>query len=909
VPVAAQALAPQAAVEYELLLWLIALIPAFLLAYHRGWRGASAALALGMAVLSLTQAALVYFDRGVQDWVFMLGVVAVYLGVSVGIGWVTELLHRARDAARAMEAAARDSEARAEDIANRLEAVAQAATGVLGAHGPSALGDVLREACAGVIPMDAFQLQLCDATRRGLLVVHGDAEVFPVEVAAMADDAVVEQRAQLLQVQADEADPAALRSVAHIPIRSDDRVLGVISVGSREPDRYRPEDLRVLDALAASAAGALMNIEMLSAREASDQALRLSEARFRSLVEDASELILILDEHGRVRYESPAVWRLVGHRRSAGERSVFSCLDPEERTSAQERFAGLVGQRSGTLQTELRVQRRDRTWRTLQVLATNLLHDPAVAGVVINARDVTVQKESAEQLRESEHRYRRFFENDLTGDYLADADGRIVECNPRFAEIFRFASAAGAQGHSLYELYAGGLDSLSAQREQLQREGRVESMELQMRALDGAEIHVVTNVIGIFDANGELVQMLGYVFDISEHKRTEEELRHAQKLEAIGQLAGGVAHDFNNMLMAIIGFASLLESSVDPGTDAAGYAMEIQEAAMRAADLTHQLLAFSRRQVLQPRFVDPGLAVSAAEQMLSRLLPESIEVETRLGPMEGTVRVDPTQFQQVLLNLAVNARDAMPEGGRLTITTREVKLTRAEATRLNASLQPGDYVLLSVRDTGHGMDRATLRRVFEPFYTTKEAGRGTGLGLSTVYGIVHQSGGHIWAESEPGIGTSFTILFPRHEPTEADAVEDDVVSISRGGTVLLAEDEDAIRHPMRRALELAGFSVLAASDGEEALRLAEAYGEELDLLVTDAIMPRMGGARLAEELRKRQPNLGVVIVSGYPDRAFGDNGLPEKCVFLQKPVQPRRLVSVMHDVMSGAEVLRHGNFV
>jgi two-component system, cell cycle sensor histidine kinase and response regulator CckA len=903
VPVGAQWLAPAAAVEYELLLWLVALIPAFLLAYHRGWRGATTALALGMAVLSTTQAALTYLGDGVRDWGLMLAVVAIYVAVSIGIGWVTELLHRARDTARAMEHAARESESRSQDMAARLHAVAEAATGVLGARVPAALDDVLRDACAQVVPFDYFGFQLYDARRDTLVSAApaGGGALLPGSVLHLGHAAVRLRASQVLDLEPGEDEALAPRSVVHVPIVAGDRDLGLLSVGSGQPFRYAAEDVRVLEALAACAAGALLNIEMLGARDAADHAVRVSEARFRSLVEDASELILILDAEGRIRYESPAVWRLVGHRRGGRERNAFSCLHQDDRVTAKERFGELLAIRSGTATAELRVRGRDGEFRHLEVLATNLVHDPAVGGVVINARDVTVQRHAAVELRESEHRYRRFFENDLTGDYLADPTGAIIECNPRFAEIFGIPSASAARGHELQQVFADGPIAVAALVDQLHREGRIESMEFEMRRLDGEEVQAVQNVVGVFDASGRLEQIIGYVFDVTEHRRTEDQLRHAQKLEAIGQLAGGVAHDFNNVLMAIIGFASLLESSVEPGSAAAGYASDVQESALRAADLTHQLLAFSRRQVLQPQLLDPDQAVRTARQMLSRLLPENISIDARLETGDCAVKVDPTQFQQVLLNLAVNARDAMPQGGAITITTGVTTLSAAEASRLPQPMEPGDYVRLSVADTGHGMDARTLRRVFEPFYTTKEPGSGTGLGLSTVYGIVRQSGGHVSAESEPGVGTTFTLLFPRHAP-DPDAgilAEPEPVVRRIGGTVLLAEDEEAVRVPLRRALELAGFSVISAADGEEALRLAEAYGSELDFLVTDAIMPRMGGARLAEELRKRQPELSVVVVSGYPDRVVqNQGGLPDRCIFLQKPVLPARLVSVMHEAMA-----------
>jgi PAS domain S-box-containing protein len=880
----AQVVEPQSATEYELLLWLVALIPGFLLAYHRGWRGAATGLAVGMAVLSTTQAVLLYLGRGVQDVLFLLGVVGALIGVSVGIGWVTELLHRARESAAAAEGAARASEARAHALAERLEVVAQAAVDVVGARDAAALGERVRAAAARVIPLDAFQFQLWDEARRAH--ASGDAGAFPT-----ADAAAAAGSPRVLRVQDEEG---GARLVAHVPVVAEGRVLAVISA-VRPGGDGGDDDLRVLDALAASAAGALLNMEASRERDAAGEALRRSEARFRSLTEDASELVLILDPAGRIRYASPAVARLVGYRAASVGRRAARCLEGPSRGAARAHFAGLLGERGGGRASELRVRVPGGAVRTLEVRATNLVHDPAVGGVVVNARDVTGQREALERLRESEHRYRRFFENDLTGDYLADARGTIVECNLRFAEIFAFPSPAAARGASLRDLLADGAPALDGLCGMLRREGRAEAVELRMCARDESEVHVVKNAVGIFDEHGELAQIVGYVFDVTEHRRTEEVLRHSQKLEAVGLLAAGVAHDFNNMLTAILGFASLLAGQVEPESRAARYAGEIRDAALRASELTHQLLAFGRRQVLEPRMVDPDRAVAAAGPMLRRLLPEGVELRIVPGGVAGSVRVDPVQFQQVLMNLVVNARDAMPGGGEVVVSTRAVELSAADAARVPGAPGPGAYVVLSVRDTGCGMDAATQRRIFEPFFTTKGPGRGTGLGLSTVHGIVLQSGGAIQVDSAPGAGATFTLLFPRHD-APADAAPDapgTAVPVRCAGTVVLAEDEEAVRRPIRLALEEAGFTVLAARDGEEALRLADAHAGSLDLLVTDAVMPRMGGLQLAEALRRRQPGLGVVVVSGYAD------SVPDGVAFLQKPVHPARLIAAMREAMVG----------
>ena len=420
VPVAAQVLAPDAAVQYELLLWLLALIPAFLLAYHRGWRGAAAALASGMAVLSLSQAALTYLGSGVRDWTLMLAVVAIYLGVSIGIGWVTELLHQARSHAERMEDEARSAALRAQAVAERLSAVAAAASGVLGSLEPAALAETLSACASTVVSFGTFELLLNDSHLHAL-VPAGPVQTSALEgrpaLVAEAEAAIGASASRVVPFGA-EAQTGPAGTAALIPVAAEGEVLGLLLVTGSESHGFTPEDLQVLEALAACAAGALLNIDMLLARDGAEHALRLSEGRFRTLIEDASELIVILDAEGHVRYESPAVPRLLGQRRG---RHPLACVHPSERESARARLAGLMGKRSGTLVSEVRVMDRTGAWRILEVLATNLMHDPAVAGIVVNARDVTVYRQATEALRESEHRYRRFFENDLAGAFLADA--------------------------------------------------------------------------------------------------------------------------------------------------------------------------------------------------------------------------------------------------------------------------------------------------------------------------------------------------------------------------------------------------------------------------------------------------------------------------------------------------------
>ena len=382
-------------------------------------------------------------------------------------------------------------------------------------------------------------------------------------------------------------------------------------------------------------------------------------------------------------------------------------------------------------------------------------------------------------------------------------------------------------------------------------------------------------------------------------RRSEEQLRQAQKLEAIGQLAGGVAHDFNNLLTAIMGYGQLLTKRLDTHGPARRDVDEILRAADRAASLTRQLLAFSRQQVLEPRVLDLNAAVSDVDKMLRRLVGEDVDLVTAPAADLGRVKVDPGQIEQVLMNLVVNARDAMPQGGKLTIETANVELD-ASHVQARHEMKPGEYVMLAVSDTGCGMTHEVASRVFEPFFTTKELGKGTGLGLSTVHGIVKQSGGHIELYSEPGQGTTFKVYLPRvQESAEALPASHGPISQCEGTeTLLLVEDEDTIRRAMRESLELMGYLVLEAKDGSHAITHCERRGQPIDLLVTDVVMPLMSGPELVQRVMLVRPGLRVLFVSGYADHALVHRGLRTAgSAFLQKPFTPERLARKVRELL------------
>jgi hypothetical protein len=423
-------------------------------------------------------------------------------------------------------------------------------------------------------------------------------------------------------------------------------------------------------------------------------------------------------------------------------------------------------------------------------------------------------------------------------------------------------------------------------------------MELSGRRKDGVQFPVEVSLSYVRTEEGLFA--IAFVTDISQRKKLEEQLMHAQKMEAVGRLAGGVAHDFSNMLTVIAGYTQMILDQVSPPDPLRDYAEEILKASDRAAALTNQLLAFSRRQIVQSRVFDVNSVLLHTEKLLRRLIGEDVELALKLNPGAGRIKADPGHLEQAIFNLATNARDAMPRGGRITIETEPVTLDNSYA-RTHLGVQPGEFVMIAVSDNGHGMDAETRRRIFEPFFTTKERGKGTGLGLATVYGIVKQAGGDIWVYSEIGKGATFKLYFPAVSEPASDALGGDVAAArdTRHATVLLVEDEQGVRDLTARMLKLMGYTALVASSGAEALALAKTHQGLIELLLTDVVMPGMGGRQLAEELRRLRPEIKVIYVSGYTEHTVSDHGVLDPGVeFLGKPFSREALGRKLREALS-----------
>ncbi len=615
-----------------------------------------------------------------------------------------------------------------------------------------------------------------------------------------------------------------------------------------------------------------------------EQAQREAEARYQAIIEGSSEGILVADaETQKFVYANAAICRMLGYSQDEIVKLGGADIYPQEASArAKADFDARVGN-GQAYRTSQPCMRKDGT----------LFHaEFSTARVIVEGRNCLVDfiTDSTERiradaaLRESEQRFKGLA--DSIGDvfFAMDKDYRYIYWN-RASEKLTAISAANALGKTLYEVFpgVGGTSAEEVYRRVLEtRTSIAETLDFEIRGKTR-----------VFELSaypmGEGIAVLAR--DITERQAAqktfqeiEEQMRQMQKLEAVGRLAGGIAHDFNNILTAQIGFCDLIAGRPHDPSSLAKDLAQIRACADRAASLTRQLLAFSRKQTLQSEVLDLNAVVTNVEKMLKRLIGEDIDLATVLAPSLWRVKADAGQVEQVILNLAVNARDAMPHGGKLTIETANAEI-REDAVQRHGGIAPGSYVMLSVADTGGGMDEATKLRLFEPFFTTKGPGRGTGLGLATVYGIVKQSGGGISVSSEPGRGATFKICMPRvHDELVAKPAVEKGTTRGSGQLVLFVEDEPLIRELLAQMLEGLGYRVRAAAQGEEALKLVEEDGLRPDLLITDVVMPGMGGRELAERLSRKQPGLKILYTSGYTDDAIGHHGVLDQGIpFLQKP--------------------------
>ena len=526
--------------------------------------------------------------------------------------------------------------------------------------------------------------------------------------------------------------------------------------------------------------------------------------------------------------------------------------------------------------------------------------DGAPVGAIECIRDISESKRSDMALREKEERYRSIFEASRDPICITDRDCRLVEVNQAARDLFGY-TCEEMIGMDFRKLCADP-EFLGAFYEQMEKDGSMVDFQGSFLNNGGMQMHCILTATARRGADGTFLGSQGFLRDVTELKKLEQQFLQSQKMEAVGRLAGGVAHDFNNILTAIMGYAQLLLYRTDAESPLRRYVCEIDRAAGRAADLTRQLLAFSRRQVFQPTVVHLDALIGKMDNMLRRMIGEDILLTVVPNPRTGLVKADPGQIEQVIMNLAVNARDAMPRGGKLTMESSDVDLD-AEHFHRKITVQPGPYVLLTVSDTGLGMDESVLPYVFEPFFTTKDPGKGTGLGLSTVYGIVKQSGGYVFADSEPGKGSVFRLYLPRVQEAvcAAGKLEPAPDHTHTGETILVVEDENAVRTLVRDALRDSGYTVIDACHGREAITIAEEHEETIHLLLTDVIMPEMNGVELARTLSPRRPDMKVLYMTGYAEGGIIDrHELQADANLLRKPFTPDGLSRKVREILAGS---------
>jgi two-component system, cell cycle sensor histidine kinase and response regulator CckA len=611
------------------------------------------------------------------------------------------------------------------------------------------------------------------------------------------------------------------------------------------------------------------------------------ERQFRAILDAALDAVIGMDAAGRITGWNGQAEAIFGWSatEALGRTLADTIIPPRYRDAHLAGLARYLATGVGSvLNRRIEITAWHREGREFPVeLAIATIQDPGGPCFSAFVRDITERKRAETELRDRQAYLDGLFEGAPEAIVLVDGNDNVVRVNREFTRLFGYGGEE-LSGRRLEDFIvpADRRAELEGYRLKVRTGGSV-SIETVRRHRDGDEVPVSVLSFPILLASGETAAYSIYR-DISGRLRLEDQLLQARKMESIGRLAGGVAHDFNNILTAILGYVHAAQADLRAGVCPDADLAEVERAARRAAELTSQLLGFARRQIAKPRVVDLNALIGSMRSLLIRLLGERIELRLELNPRLGVVRLDSSQFEQILVNLSVNSRDAMPEGGTLVLTTSNVALT-PDRLPPGQGLLPGSYSELAVRDTGCGMEPATLARVFEPFFTTKAVGSGTGLGLATCYGIVRQSGGHITVESLPAVGTTFRLCFPQVDAS-AGALQDSPPQAGplRGSeTVLVVEDEGRLRELFARILGEHGYRVLVAGSGPQALQVAGDYRGTIDLLVSDVALQETTGRAVADELARTRPGLRVLFVSGYGEEGIVERGLQPGLGFLPKP--------------------------
>ncbi|HVX66968.1 MAG TPA: PAS domain S-box protein [Bryobacteraceae bacterium] len=643
-------------------------------------------------------------------------------------------------------------------------------------------------------------------------------------------------------------------------------------------------------------------------RKRAEEARRKSESKLRAVLDALPVGVWFLDKQGKVLHSNPATIRIWGgssfqsrsHYVEYRGRWLESGLPvAREEWASSQALAGVA-----VLGQIIEIDCLDGSRKVINNSAVPLVDENGqVTGAAVLNEDITEHIRTSEELKKREARLEHAQRMASLGHWELEPTG-VLKSSEEVYRIFglrRNEFPADREGFSA-RIHPEDRDRCRAAIEQARLEGKPYDLDYRILRPDGSERVVREHAEPMFDEASRLARIMGTIQDVTEYRRLEDQLREAQKLESVGRLAGGVAHDFNNLLTVIVGYSDFVLGMLEAGHPARAGIEEIHKAGDRASALTRQLLAFSRRQVVQPRVLDINTVIAEAGKMLNRLVGEDVEISTVLAPKLWPVLADPGLIEQVLMNLVVNARDAMPEGGRLVLETHNILLDEHEA-RQHHGMRPGPHVLLAVSDTGVGMDAATRARIFEPFFTTKPLGTGTGLGLSTCYGIVTQAGGWIGVYSEPGRGSTFRIYLPRVEDdTPVETAQSRAATVAGGDeTILVVEDQDEVRRFACDALRGYGYTVHAAASGTDALRLLAEISGPIDLLITDLVMPDLSGRDLADRVAELRPGMPTLFMSGYSDEVTTRQRVVEPgAAYLQKPFTPSALARKVRDVLSAA---------
>jgi two-component system cell cycle sensor histidine kinase/response regulator CckA len=703
---------------------------------------------------------------------------------------------------------------------------------------------------------------------------------------------------------------AGFRSMMSIPLISKSQVIGGLHFRLFKRHAYTDFDLKLAERVGTHIAGAIANAQLFTEHKQTEAALSVERQRFQTLSEDAPFGMVLIDPQDHFIYANLKFKELFGYdlREIPNGRIWFKKAFPAPGYRHQVVAAWIQdlesfnrGERKSRI---FSVTCKDGSEKIISFISVQL----ATGEHLLTCEDITQHKRAEEALKESEARYRSLFDGVPVGLYRTTQDGRILDANLTLIQMLGYPDSESFMKVKAEALYLKPENRIQWQ-DLLEREGILQHFEEQLRRRDGTLIWVEENARAYRGSDNQVLYYEGSLEDVTEKKEAtaekltlQEQLRQSQKMEAIGRLAGGIAHDFNNLLTVISGYSQLSVSTLREGNPLRENIIEIQRAAERAAALTRQLLAFSRRQILDMRLIDLNAVVQDLDKMLRRVIGEDIELVTSLVKGLWKIKSDPSQIEQVILNLAVNARDAMPRGGKLTIETSNIELNQ-EYARSHIGVKPGSYVQLLIKDTGVGMPPEVMERAFEPFFTTKEKGKGTGLGLSTVYGIVKQSGGNIWLQSELGRGTTFEVYLPKTDEIEESfkPISDSPSRLRGSETILLVEDEEAVRILALKTLQNYGYHILEAANGKEAIRVAQEYEKgRIHLLLTDVVMPGMSGREVSERLSPVCPRIKTLYISGYTDSAIVHHGILEPgTALLLKPFKPDALAHKVREILDG----------